>query len=262
VRCFFSGRFTYLTSGVHDIERKEIAQLIFNDAFPCKVAASYKEHQYRYHDYIELMKEVQFAPCPAGGSAETYRLYEALEVGAIPILVRQSPDRDFLHQSRNSDLLSQSPDNGDGDGLWESYPGPVLESWSKLQGYLESMSMMMAREGEGVDIGEEGDYVILADEVNQAGGEIFHNFDVDDGGIEIMEGSHKETQNSSCASTCDVVGEINASENPNNICSGKRTKGSVNHKLDALQAELIQWYAQFKMKSKKKALTSISHTFF
>jgi hypothetical protein len=75
-----------------------------------------------YIDYITTMKDTQFAPCPAGGSAETYRLFEALETGAIPVLVRQSSDRDFLSQ-------------------WEGYPGPVLDSWSELKAYLQSMGV-------------------------------------------------------------------------------------------------------------------------
>jgi hypothetical protein len=122
ISCFFAGRFEYPSTGIHEVERKEIAQLIFNDEFPCSTSASFGNHKYLYYQYLDIMKDTQFAPCPAGGSAETYRLFEALETGAIPVLVRQSSDRDFLSQ-------------------WEGYPGPVLDSWSELKAYLQSMGV-------------------------------------------------------------------------------------------------------------------------
>ena len=36
--------------------------------------------------YAELMQESIFAPCPKGRALDTFRIYEALESGAIPVI--------------------------------------------------------------------------------------------------------------------------------------------------------------------------------
>jgi hypothetical protein len=41
--------------------------------------------------YLKLLSESIFAPCPAGNNPETFRLYEALECGTIPLVVGQNP---------------------------------------------------------------------------------------------------------------------------------------------------------------------------
>jgi len=52
----------------------------------------------RYDKYIQLLADTAFAPCPAGNNPETFRHYEALEVGAIPIIVRpKDDDKNFLN---------------------------------------------------------------------------------------------------------------------------------------------------------------------
>lgn len=38
--------------------------------------------------YIELLQNTVFAPCPEGNNVETYRLYEALECGCIPVFTK------------------------------------------------------------------------------------------------------------------------------------------------------------------------------
>ena len=38
--------------------------------------------------YVSAMLDSIFVPCPDGNNAETFRFYEALECGAIPLLVR------------------------------------------------------------------------------------------------------------------------------------------------------------------------------
>jgi GR25 family glycosyltransferase involved in LPS biosynthesis len=37
-----------------------------------------------------------FVPCPAGNNAETYRIYEALEAGAVPVIVKEESNEEFL----------------------------------------------------------------------------------------------------------------------------------------------------------------------
>jgi len=40
-------------------------------------------------DTLELLTMSKFVPCPRGGNNETFRFYEALEAGAVPILVKE-----------------------------------------------------------------------------------------------------------------------------------------------------------------------------
>jgi hypothetical protein len=42
--------------------------------------------------YSELCLSSIFMPCPAGQNVETFRFYEALEHGVIPIYIRQGED--------------------------------------------------------------------------------------------------------------------------------------------------------------------------
>ena len=42
-------------------------------------------------EYLELLLDSIFVPCPAGQNAETFRIYEALECGAVPLIVGPSP---------------------------------------------------------------------------------------------------------------------------------------------------------------------------
>ena len=44
-------------------------------------------------DYTEIMLNSMFVPCPGGMNWETFRLYEALECGCIP-LVLKTPEND------------------------------------------------------------------------------------------------------------------------------------------------------------------------
>lgn len=70
--------------------------------------------------YSAIMEDSIFAPCPAGNSPETIRLYDALELGCIPI----SLSHDFL---LSKDALA----------LIGPVPFPILNSWSELPGFLE-----------------------------------------------------------------------------------------------------------------------------
>lgn len=67
--------------------------------------------------YATFMESSVFCPCPAGNAAETIRLYDALEVGSIPISLRHS----FLTDERA--LVAP--------------PFPLLDSWDELPAFLE-----------------------------------------------------------------------------------------------------------------------------
>ena len=75
--------------------------------------------------YLRVLFDSQFVLCPCGNSAETFRLYEALEAGAVPLLVRPPPDKDFLRV-----LSPHTP------------PFPVLQSWDELAAALMRLRAM------------------------------------------------------------------------------------------------------------------------
>ena len=72
--------------------------------------------------YSAILEDSVFAPCPAGNSPETIRLYDALETGSIPISLKH----DFL-MSEDA-LASIGP-----------VPFPIIDSWAQLPIYLEQM---------------------------------------------------------------------------------------------------------------------------
>jgi hypothetical protein len=76
--------------------------------------------------YSAVMENSVFAPCPAGNSPETIRLYDALESGAIPITL----EHEFI---RSTDALAAIGD----------IPFPVLNSWDELPGFLSGMKLKL-----------------------------------------------------------------------------------------------------------------------
>jgi len=76
--------------------------------------------------YSAILEDSIFAPCPAGNSPETIRLYDALEVGAIPISLKH----DFLVSE--DALAAIGP-----------VPFPMIDSWEELPSYLVQMKSMM-----------------------------------------------------------------------------------------------------------------------
>lgn len=72
--------------------------------------------------YSAMLENTIFAPCPAGNSPETIRLYDVLECGAIPI----SLDHEFLR----SPLAL---------GAIGPVPFPILNHWKELPSFLSTM---------------------------------------------------------------------------------------------------------------------------
>lgn len=72
--------------------------------------------------YSAIMENSIFAPCPAGNSPETIRLYDALESGCIPI----SLDHLFLRSEQA--LAAIGP-----------VPFPIISSWEQLPEFLSQM---------------------------------------------------------------------------------------------------------------------------
>lgn len=69
--------------------------------------------------YAAHMGNARFALIPRGRSPETIRLYDALELGAIPVAV----DADWMHAT-------------DGLGVFGAPPFVLLKDWDQLPGYL------------------------------------------------------------------------------------------------------------------------------
>lgn len=78
----------------------------------------------RHQDYYAKLASAKVAPCPSGpGTADSFRFYEALEAGCVPIA---------------DDL---TPRSGDPGGYWHliypDAPFPILRDYDDLPGYIE-----------------------------------------------------------------------------------------------------------------------------
>lgn len=126
-QCFFSGRTTYHFETPFMQSRVEISHLIDNIQFPCHYALSdsdrFANPKLSWNEYVHVLLDSVFIPAPAGNSPETFRLFEALELQCIPILVREIETADFLVK-------------------WSNYPGPVLNNWTQLASYFYLLSML------------------------------------------------------------------------------------------------------------------------
>lgn len=73
-----------------------------------------------YPEYLRCMASAKVAPCPAGSySPDTFRVYEALEAGCVPVVDRWAP---------------RTPDERD---YWQTLfhvepPFPILDAWSEF----------------------------------------------------------------------------------------------------------------------------------
>jgi len=82
-------------------------------------------------EYIETMARAKVAVCPSGPETpDTFRLFEALECGAVPIADTRVPSN-----KNNADF---------GDDYWEFFfgepvPFPVITDWGNLHGYIQDV---------------------------------------------------------------------------------------------------------------------------
>lgn len=60
--------------------------------------------QLKEEEYCKILSQSVFAPCPGGNNIECFRFYEALECGAIPLVVQQSPSESAFIQYITSKL--------------------------------------------------------------------------------------------------------------------------------------------------------------
>ncbi len=76
--------------------------------------------------YATVMENSIFAPCPAGNSPETIRLYDALECGCIPVMMQH----DFIFAN---DALAE----------FGKPPFTVLSSWNEFPSFLQEMKQQL-----------------------------------------------------------------------------------------------------------------------
>ena len=92
-----------------------------------------------YEEYLGTMLDTVFVPCPGGNNVETYRFYEALECGCVPVIVREPGDELFIKMI--TDNLPVIPVKTWDEAavlmqqlyadknLLESYRGNILNGW-------------------------------------------------------------------------------------------------------------------------------------
>ncbi len=94
-------------------------------------------------EYIALLLNSKFVPCPRGQNVETYRFYEALECGCVPVFPKQDGDEEFLKQFNGflpflnlqswdhvAALMVHMTQNPE---LMENYRKAVLIGWSRYK---------------------------------------------------------------------------------------------------------------------------------
>jgi len=141
----------------------------------CEFTVNVSESE-TYISYLHTLSNVIFALCPAGNNPETFRIYEAMERGAIPILIRPAEiDIDFIrsemwggqaeeaegdgtsgsekaHQDgQGKEQINGAPDRNtvrkhsthpkQRDNRCGAYPGPVFDTWDEADRYLTKWVM-------------------------------------------------------------------------------------------------------------------------
>lgn len=67
-----------------------------------------------YNEYLEMLSQTKYAACPSAISTpDSFRIYEALEMGCVPVLDKPA-----------SDLFKY---------MWGDFPGVTVNNWSELK---------------------------------------------------------------------------------------------------------------------------------
>jgi GR25 family glycosyltransferase involved in LPS biosynthesis len=99
-------------------------------------------------EYLSILLNSVFVPCPAGNNPETFRFYEALECGCIPLYVRSENDSTLLDMYKQFLPLADLP-NWDYAAAFmyqlsqnqqslEQYRFTILKGWTKWKSELKS----------------------------------------------------------------------------------------------------------------------------
>jgi hypothetical protein len=93
-------------------------------------------HGYNVGLYSATMEDSIFAPCPAGNSAETIRLYDALECGCIPV----SLEHEFISSQQALGELGLPPFQF--LKSWDEFPNFLMRMKEKFQSSPEEIQQM------------------------------------------------------------------------------------------------------------------------
>jgi len=122
--CYFEGRSTQL--------REDFSKVVTDNktVVPCEVALTRTFGLGKNRaDFATKLQDTIFAPCPSGNTPETIRFYDALECGAIPVMIG-SDFTDFL--------LTQFPEIP--EPIW------VVTNWEefaqKMPAYLKDRDLL------------------------------------------------------------------------------------------------------------------------
>ncbi len=94
-------------------------------------------------EMLDIMNNTLCVPCPVGNNKETYRLYEALEAGAVPIVVKEEgmehmlewlspymkvlPCENWQHAAQLIYTLKEKPE------VYEGYRAQLIHGWIRIK---------------------------------------------------------------------------------------------------------------------------------
>jgi hypothetical protein len=109
-----------------------------NDIQPCLVQfyTEWKHpNQLDKDEYLELLLKTVFVPCPGGNNTETFRFYEALECGCIPVFVElpailSNSKHPFVETSKWTDVKDMIIDLTSNNNKMVEYHKIIMNWWS------------------------------------------------------------------------------------------------------------------------------------
>ncbi len=106
------------------------------------------QEQLKEEEYLALMLNSKFVPCPTGQNVETYRFYEALACGCIPIFVDSPENARWLQLFNNEIPFLKLPSWNDAAAIMhhfkenpdqmEKYRMTILIAWANYKKRLEN----------------------------------------------------------------------------------------------------------------------------
>jgi len=108
----------------------------------------FSKDKFKPDDMYSFMKSSMFVPCPNGENPETFRLYETLEAGAIPVIVRDSENKEYIDFITKHLPLKVFDDWDDAativqtlakhEGKYNEYRHKVLTAWDTYKNQIKA----------------------------------------------------------------------------------------------------------------------------
>jgi hypothetical protein len=141
--CMFAGRTDYYQESIFHRDRLAMREAVAArsattqaTSFSCQVVADKVDEKIVHEAYVDMLLQSVFTLCPHGSNPESYRLYEVLELGSVPVFVRMDT---YVQQANARGENGQALAEGDFLQLWTGYPGPVFDSWEAALDYVEAV---------------------------------------------------------------------------------------------------------------------------